>query len=148
MSEKVKSAGIKREKDWLYYLDRNLNLLRAKMVRGGKKKQAGSKPELLLKTGLQRDSSYIYYLDKAGDISRVKAARGGTRHKGKKFRRTPAQRAAFLKRKLALKQRKTEQLQKKRERKALVKQKTKLSTKGSKLPIKNIGKREVKRKAA
>ena len=63
MSEKVKSAGIKREKDWLYYLDRNLNLLRAKLVRGGKKKQAGSKPELLLKTGLQRDSSYIYYLD-------------------------------------------------------------------------------------
>ena len=128
MSEKIMSLGIKREKGWLYYLDSNLNLCRAEMVRGGKKKRLGSKPELLLKTGQKRDPNYLYYLDKTGDISRVKASRGGTLLKGKKHRRTPAQKKALLAKKLALK--------KKRQKKK------KIATR------KNTGKKVMSRKAA
>ena len=83
MAEKVVRAGIERKKGWLYYLDRNLNVYRAKMVRGGEKKKHGDRPELVLKTDMKRDRNYLYYVDKAGDISRVKASRGGSARKGK-----------------------------------------------------------------
>lgn len=76
MAEKIMSAGIKREKSWLYYLDSQLAVRRAKMVSGGKRKQPGDKPELILETGLKRDPSYLYYVDKSGDISRIVANRG------------------------------------------------------------------------
>jgi len=39
MAEKVLKAGITRKPGWLYYLDRNLDVYRAKMVRGGEKKR-------------------------------------------------------------------------------------------------------------
>jgi hypothetical protein len=57
MAEKVLKAGITRKPGWLYYLDRNLNVFRAKMVRGGEKKGRGQKPELVLKSGLRRDEN-------------------------------------------------------------------------------------------
>src|SRR5688572_19490651 len=83
MAEKVLKTGITRKPGWLYYLDRNLDIYRAKMVRGGEKKQRGQQPELVMKSGLRRDENYLYYVDKAGDISRVKASRGGSAKKGK-----------------------------------------------------------------
>jgi len=50
MSEKVLRTGVERKKGWLYYLDKNLNVYRAKMVRGGEKKKKGEHPELVIKT--------------------------------------------------------------------------------------------------
>ena len=76
MAEKVVRAGIERKKGWLYYLDRNLNVYRAKMVRGGEKKKSGDRPELVLKTDMKRDQNYLYYVDKAGDIARHRAGNG------------------------------------------------------------------------
>ena len=78
MAEKVCKCGIKREKGYLYYLDKQGDVSRAKMARGGKK---GGKPEKVLKCGVKRAAGYLYYIDKQGDVSRAKMVRGGRRSK-------------------------------------------------------------------
>jgi hypothetical protein len=69
MAEKVKSAGIKRQEGFLYYIDKQGDVSRAKMARGGKK---GGKPEKVAKLGIKKESGYLYFLDKKGDVSRAK----------------------------------------------------------------------------
>ena len=69
MSQKVMKVGVKRAKGYLYYLDKQGNVSRAKMARGGKK---GGKPEKVQKVGVKKEKGYLYYLDKKGDISRAK----------------------------------------------------------------------------
>lgn len=74
MAQKVLKAGIKREKGYLYYLDKQGDVSRAKMARGGKK---GGKPEKVKKLGIQRKEGYLYFIDKQGDVSAAKMARAG-----------------------------------------------------------------------
>ncbi len=69
MAEKVAKAGVKREEGFLYYVDKQGDVSRAKMARGGKK---GGKPEKVVKVGVKKESGYLYYLDKKGDVSRAK----------------------------------------------------------------------------
>ena len=69
MAEKVAKAGVKREEGYLYYIDKQGDVSRAKMARGGKK---GGKPEKVAKIGVKKESGYLYYLDKKGDVSRAK----------------------------------------------------------------------------
>ena len=84
MAEKVQKVGIKREKGYLYYLDKQGDVSRAKMARGGKK---GGKPQKVAKCGVKREEGYLYFIDKQGDVARVKMARGKKRAKAKKKRR-------------------------------------------------------------
>ncbi len=72
MADKVAKAGVKREKGYLYYLDKQGDVSRAKMARGGKK---GGKPEKVAKVGVKREEGYLYFIDKQGDVSRAKMAR-------------------------------------------------------------------------
>ena len=72
MAQKVEKTGVKREEGYLYYIDKQGDVSRAKMARGGKK---GGKPEKVKKVGLKKDKGYLYFLDKQGDISRAKMAR-------------------------------------------------------------------------
>ena len=76
MSEKVAKAGIKREKGYLYYLDKQGDVSRAKMARGGKK---GGAPTKVVKVGVKRKPGYLYFIDKQGDVSAAKMARAGKR---------------------------------------------------------------------
>ena len=76
MSEKVAKAGIKREKGYLYYLDKQGDVSRAKMARGGKK---GGAPTKVKKVGVKRKPGYLYFIDKQGDVSAAKMARAGKR---------------------------------------------------------------------
>ena len=76
MSEKVAKAGIKREKGYLYYLDKQGDVSRAKMARGGKK---GGAPTKVKKVGVKRKPGYLYFIDKQGDVSKAKMARAGRR---------------------------------------------------------------------
>ena len=69
MAEKVAQAGVKREEGYLYYIDKQGDVSRAKMARGGKK---GGKPEKVQKVGLKKEKGFLYFLDKKGDISRAK----------------------------------------------------------------------------
>jgi len=72
MAEKVAKAGVKRQKDYLYFVDKQGDVSRAKMARGGKK---GGKPEKVAKVGVKKQSGYLYFVDKAGDVSRSKMKR-------------------------------------------------------------------------
>lgn len=73
MAEKVKECGVKKEKGFLYYLDKNGNVSRSKMARGGEK---GGGAEVVSETGVSREKGYLYFIDKDGDVSRAKMARG------------------------------------------------------------------------
>ena len=72
MAQKVAKAGIKREKGYLYYLDKQGDISRAKMARGGKK---GGSPQKVKKLGLKRKQGFLYFIDKQGDVSTAKMAR-------------------------------------------------------------------------
>ncbi|MBW2999623.1 hypothetical protein KY339_03020 [Candidatus Woesearchaeota archaeon] len=43
MAEKVKKVGVVREKGYLYYIDKQGDISRAKMARGGQKKKKSAK---------------------------------------------------------------------------------------------------------
>ena len=74
MAQKVCKCGVKKEKGWLYYLDKKGNVSRAKMVRRGK---GGKKtpPQTLIKCNVKREDGYLYFIDKQGDVSRAPMAR-------------------------------------------------------------------------
>ncbi|HLC65573.1 MAG TPA: hypothetical protein VJI46_05635 [Candidatus Nanoarchaeia archaeon] len=76
MAEKVAKAGVKKEKGYLYFVDKAGDVSRARMARGGKK---GGKAEKVKKVGVKKKSGYLYFIDKKGDISAAKMARGGKR---------------------------------------------------------------------
>ena len=80
MAEKIAKAGIKREKGYLYYLDKQGDVSAAKMARGGKK---GGAPKKVLKLGIKRKEGYLYFIDKQGDVSAAKMARPGSKKKKK-----------------------------------------------------------------
>ncbi len=75
MAEKVGKAGVKKEAGWLYFVDKDGDISRVEMARGGGK--AGSKKkQKVAKVGVKKQSGYLYFVDKNGDISRAKMARG------------------------------------------------------------------------
>ena len=78
MAQKIAKAGVKRAKGYLYYLDKQGDISRAKMARGGSK---GGKPEKVQKLGVKREEGFLYFIDKQGDVSRAKMVRGGRRKK-------------------------------------------------------------------
>ena len=69
MAQKVTDAGIRREEGYLYYIDKQGDISRAKMARGGKK---GGRTEKVQKLGIKKESGWLYFLDKKGDVSRAK----------------------------------------------------------------------------
>jgi len=73
MAEKVATCGVKKEKGYLYYLDKNGDVARSKMARGGEK---GGGAEVVNKCGVKRETGFLYFIDKNGDVSRAKMARG------------------------------------------------------------------------
>ena len=73
MAEKVVKCGVKKEKGYLYYLDKNGDVSRSKMARAGMK---GGGAEVVNKAGVKREQGYLYFIDKDGDVSRAKMARG------------------------------------------------------------------------
>ncbi|HLD18899.1 MAG TPA: hypothetical protein VJB90_02725 [Candidatus Nanoarchaeia archaeon] len=78
MAEKVAKAGVKKEKGYLYFIDKKGNVARAKMARGGRKK-GKQRIEVVAKTGVSKAKGYLYFVDSRGDVSRAKMARGGRR---------------------------------------------------------------------
>jgi hypothetical protein len=73
MAQKVQKVGVKKDKGFLYFIDKAGDVSRAKMARGGKK---GGKPEKVTKVGVKKEKGFLYFLDKQGDVSRAKMARG------------------------------------------------------------------------
>ena len=75
MAQKVAKVGVKKQSGFLYFVDKNGDVSRAEMARGGKKK-GKKKIDKVAKVGVKKESGYLYFIDKQGDISRAKMARG------------------------------------------------------------------------
>ena len=73
MAEKVEKVGVKKEKGYLYFVDKKGNVSRAKMARGKKK---GGKCKCVAKVGIKKKKGFLYFIDKKGDISCAEMARG------------------------------------------------------------------------
>ncbi|MBU0503952.1 MAG: hypothetical protein ABH882_05810 [Candidatus Omnitrophota bacterium] len=80
MAKKLVKVGIKRQKGFLYYVDKQGDVSCAKMARG---KDKGGKPKKVAKCGIKREDGYLYFVDKQGDISCAKMVRGGKKKKKK-----------------------------------------------------------------
>lgn len=76
MAEKVKQVGITKEPNYLYFINKDGDVGRAKLSRAGRKKVGKTQTEIVAKVGLQKESGYLYFVDKDGDISRAQMARG------------------------------------------------------------------------
>ena len=71
-ADKVKKLGIKKEKGYLYYLDKKARPSRSEMARGNKK---GGNAEVVDSGPVFREKGFLYYIDKEGDVSRSPMAR-------------------------------------------------------------------------
>jgi len=78
MAQKLVKLGIKRQKGYLYYVDKHGDVSCAKMKRGKKK---GGSPKKVAKCGIKRKEGYLYFIDKKGDVSCAKMKRGGKKKK-------------------------------------------------------------------
>lgn len=74
MAEKVAKVGLQKESGFLYFIDKNGDIGRAKMSRGSEKAKKTS--EIIKKVGIKKEPGYLYFLDKDGDISCAKMSRG------------------------------------------------------------------------
>jgi hypothetical protein len=72
MAQKIAKAGVKRQQGYLYFIDKQGDVSRAKMARGGK---SGGKKEKIARTGVDKEKGYLYFLDKQGDVARAKMVR-------------------------------------------------------------------------
>lgn len=69
MSETVKKVGVEREEGFLYFIDKDGDVSRVQMARGGKK---GGKAKKVAKVGITKEKGFLYFLDKKGNISKAK----------------------------------------------------------------------------
>lgn len=78
MAQKVAKVGVKKQRGFLYFVDKKGDVSCAKMARGNKK---GGSPKKVAKVGIKKQKGYLYFIDKKGDISCAKMVRGGRRKK-------------------------------------------------------------------
>jgi hypothetical protein len=84
MAKKVTKVGVKKEKGFLYFIDKQGDVSCAAMARGDKK---GGKPKKVAKVGIKKEAGFLYFIDKQGDISCAAMVKGGKKKavkKGKK----------------------------------------------------------------
>jgi hypothetical protein len=77
MAKKIEKVGVKRERGYLYYIDKSGNVCKAPMAKGGKK----GKPETVAKVGIKRVKGYLYFIDKQGDVCAASMNRKGGKRK-------------------------------------------------------------------
>ena len=73
-AKKVAKVGVKKQKGYLYFIDKKGNVARAKMSRG-KNKKGKAKQEVVAKVGVRKEKGYLYFIDKDGHVSRAAMAR-------------------------------------------------------------------------
>jgi len=81
MAQKVAKVGVKKEKGYLYFVDKDGDVAAAQMARGNKK---GGKAKKVAKVGIKKQAGFLYFIDKNGDISGAKMVRGGAKKKKRK----------------------------------------------------------------
>lgn len=81
MAKKVTKVGVKKEKGYLYFIDKDGDVSAAQMARGDKK---GGKSKKVAKVGIKKESGFLYFIDKQGDISCAAMVKGGKKKKAAK----------------------------------------------------------------
>jgi len=81
MAKKLARLGVKKEKGYLYFVDKQGDVSAAQMARGDRK---GGKPKKVAKAGIKKESGFLYFVDKDGDIASAAMVRGGAKKKSKK----------------------------------------------------------------
>jgi hypothetical protein len=81
MGKVIAKTGVKREKGYLYFLDKKGNVAKVQMKRAGKK--TSKKQTVVAKTGIKRKVGYLYYIDKKGNVAEAKMQRGGRKKRKK-----------------------------------------------------------------
>lgn len=81
MAKVVAKTGITREPGYLYFVDKNGDIARAKASVGGKK--GGGKVQVVEKVGVKKQKGCMYYIDKAGNVAEVQMNRKGGKKKKK-----------------------------------------------------------------
>ncbi len=76
MGEKVARVGVDKESGWLYYVDKQGDISRSKMARGGGD-PGETEREKVARVGVDKEEGWLYYVDQNGDVSRSKMSRGG-----------------------------------------------------------------------
>jgi hypothetical protein len=66
MATTVAKTGIKRVKGWLYFLDKQGDVSRARMARGGGRAPKGR--QKVAKVGVDREDGFLYFIDKKGNV--------------------------------------------------------------------------------
>ena len=84
-AKKVAKVGVKKEKGYLYFVDKHGDISCAKMARGSAK---GGSVKKVAKVGVKKVGGYLYFIDKQGDISCAKMVRGGTKKKKSSAKKT------------------------------------------------------------
>ena len=79
MGKVIAKTGVKREKGYLYFLDKKGNVAKVQMKRAGKK--TSKTQTVVAKVGIKRKSGYLYYIDSKGNVCEAKMQRGGKRKK-------------------------------------------------------------------
>lgn len=74
MAQKVAKVGVRKEKGFLYFVDKRGDISRVPMARGGKRSKA--RPQCVEKVGVAKEVGFLYFVDKQGDVSRAKLVRG------------------------------------------------------------------------
>jgi len=77
-AKKVAKVGVKKQKGYLYFVDKQGDVSCALMARGNKR---GGKAHKVAKVGIKKQQGYLYFIDKHGDISCAKMVRGGQKRK-------------------------------------------------------------------
>ena len=70
--QKVSNTGIKREKGYLYFLDKKGDVAAAPMARHAPK---GARRKVVATAGVKREEGFLYFIDKQGDVARTPMAR-------------------------------------------------------------------------
>lgn len=73
MGKVIAKTGIKREKGYLYFVDKKGNVAKVKMARAGKK--TDKKHIVVAKAGIEKKKGFLYYIDRKGDVCEAKMAR-------------------------------------------------------------------------
>lgn len=76
MGSVIAKTNVKREDGYLYFINKNGDVARVKMARGGKKKGAKGKQEVVAKANVKKQKGFLYYVDKKGNVCQAKMARG------------------------------------------------------------------------
>ncbi len=76
MAQKIARTSVKRQSGYLYFVDKQGDVSRATMARGGRgSKRRGGLTKKVAKIGIRREKNFLYFIDKDGDVARARMAR-------------------------------------------------------------------------